>query len=170
MGILPKPLGAHVCITHLTYLFARPTISFEPTFAALEKKANILCAGILAAILILGKMFGASLKGLIPLAVCVSSGVYLWAKEVIRSGREAEWDSEKTRGETVRPPTQLPCHLLCDVLLMLHTGNCKPAARICRVDEHVDGYRLGPCQPRHVPERRRYSRRCHAGFGAWDYR
>lgn len=76
-----------------------PTVSYEPTFVALEQKANVLCIGILVAILVLGKMFGASLKGLIPLAVCVTSGVYLWAKEVIRSGREVEWDSEKTRGQ-----------------------------------------------------------------------
>lgn len=76
-----------------------PTVSYEPTFAALEQKANVLCIGILVAILVLGKMFGASLKGLIPLAICVTSGVYLWAKEVIRSGREVEWDSEKTRGQ-----------------------------------------------------------------------
>ncbi|KAL1305090.1 hypothetical protein AAFC00_002023 [Neodothiora populina] len=77
-----------------------PSVSYEPTFASLEAKSNVLCIGILVSIIVLGKMFGASLKGLIPLAMCVSSGVYLWAKEVVRSGREVEWDSEKERGKT----------------------------------------------------------------------
>ncbi|KAK4987714.1 hypothetical protein LTR66_002656 [Elasticomyces elasticus] len=77
-----------------------PSVSYEPTFQALEKKATVLCIGLLVAIVVLGKMFGGSLKGLIPLAMCVASGVFLWAKEVVRSGREVEWDSEKTRGET----------------------------------------------------------------------
>lgn len=84
-----------------------PSVSYEPTFASLEKQANVLCIGLVAAILILGKMFGASLKGLIPLAICIGSGVYLWAKEVVRSGREVEWQSEKTRGEIVRVLTSL---------------------------------------------------------------
>lgn len=78
-----------------------PSVSYEPTFAALEKKAGALCVGLLLAIVILGKMFGGSLKGLIPLGACISSGVWLWTKEVVRSGREVEWDSEKTRGRTV---------------------------------------------------------------------
>ncbi|KAF2233295.1 hypothetical protein EV356DRAFT_533932 [Viridothelium virens] len=77
-----------------------PSISYEPTFAALERRAGTLCIGIFAAIVILGRMFGGKLIGLIPLAMCVTSGVWLWAKEVVRSGREVEWESEKTRGET----------------------------------------------------------------------
>lgn len=80
-----------------------PSVSYEPTFKSLEKKAGGLCVGLLLAIVILGKMFGGSLKGLIPLGCCVSSGVWLWAQEVVRSGREVEWDSEKTRGRTVSP-------------------------------------------------------------------
>jgi hypothetical protein len=51
---------------------------------------------------VIGKMFGGALKGVIPLGMCLSSGVWLWMKEVIRSGREVEWDSEKTRGQMVR--------------------------------------------------------------------
>jgi hypothetical protein len=47
-------------------------------------------------------MFGGALKGLIPLGMCLASGVYLWMKEVVRSGREVEWDSEKVRGQMVR--------------------------------------------------------------------
>lgn len=77
-------------------------MSYEATFKALEKKAVFLCAGLLVAIVLLGKLFGGSLKGVIPLGICVASGVWLWVKEVVRSGREVEWDSEKVRGETVR--------------------------------------------------------------------
>jgi hypothetical protein len=70
-------------------------------FASLEKRAGGLCIAILVAIIVVGKMFGGSLKGLIPLAACITSGVWLWMKEVVRSGREVEWSSEQTRGETV---------------------------------------------------------------------
>ncbi|KAF2114656.1 hypothetical protein BDV96DRAFT_577172 [Lophiotrema nucula] len=76
-----------------------PSVSYEPTFAALEKRANFLCIGILIGTVLVGKMFGGALKGLIPLAMCLSSGVFLWMKEVVRSGREVEWDSEQTRGQ-----------------------------------------------------------------------
>lgn len=78
-----------------------PSVSYEPMFASLEKRAGGLCIGILLAIVIMGKMFGGSLKGLIPLGMCVASGIWLWMKEVVRSGREVEWSSEQTRGETV---------------------------------------------------------------------
>lgn len=76
-----------------------PSVSYEPTFAALEKRATMLCVGILAATIVVGKIFGGRLLGLVPLGMCLSSGVFLWVKEVIRSGREVEWDSEKTRGQ-----------------------------------------------------------------------
>jgi hypothetical protein len=69
-------------------------------FAELEKRAGALCISILLAIIILGKMFGGTLKGLIPLGMCVASGIWLWMKEVVRSGREVEWSSEQIRGET----------------------------------------------------------------------
>jgi len=71
-------------------------------FAALERRATYLSAGILVVTVVVGKLFGGALKGLIPLAMCLSSGVFLWMKEVIRSGREVEWSSEQLRGETVR--------------------------------------------------------------------
>jgi hypothetical protein len=71
-------------------------------FESLEKRAGGLCIGVLLAIIVAGKMFGGSLKGLIPLAICVTSGIWLWMKEVVRSGREMEWHSEKERGEHVR--------------------------------------------------------------------
>jgi hypothetical protein len=87
-------------------------------------------------------MFGGALKGLIPLAMCLSSGVWLWVKEVIRSGREVEWDSEKTRGQMVRFP--LTC-LKNGVLTC--TGYCEPSPRIGRVDEHASICHLGSDQP-----------------------
>jgi hypothetical protein len=78
-----------------------PSVSYEPTFSALEQRATYLCVGILVTTVVVGKMFGGALKGLIPLGMCLSSGVWLWMKEVIRSGREVEWESEKTRGQMV---------------------------------------------------------------------
>lgn len=70
-------------------------------FVALEKRTNVVCGGIFLAIVVLGKMFGGALYGLIPLAMCISSGVFLWMKEVVRSGRSKEWSSERDRGEMV---------------------------------------------------------------------
>lgn len=78
-----------------------PSVSYEPMFAELEKRAGALCISILIAIVVLGKIFGGALKGLIPLGMCVASGIWLWMKEVVRSGREVEWSSEQVRGETV---------------------------------------------------------------------
>ncbi|TLD36646.1 meiotically up-regulated protein [Venturia nashicola] len=77
-----------------------PSVSYEPTFARLEKQAGGVCIAVGLAVIILGKSFGGSLKGLIPLAACLVSGIWLWMKEVIRSGREVEWESEKERGMT----------------------------------------------------------------------
>ena len=78
-----------------------PSVSYEPMFAELEKRAGILCIGIAVVTVVVGKMFGGALKGLVPLAMCLSSGVWLWMKEVVRSGREVEWSSEQTRGQLV---------------------------------------------------------------------
>lgn len=80
-----------------------PSVSYEPMFAILETRAAGLCIAIFISIVVLGKMFGGSLKGLIPLGACLASGVWLWMKEVVRSGREVEWSSEQNRGETVCP-------------------------------------------------------------------
>ncbi|KAI4102452.1 MAG: hypothetical protein L6R37_004391 [Teloschistes peruensis] len=77
-----------------------PSVSYEPMFASLEKRAGGLCIGVCLAIIILGKLFGASLKGLIPTSFCIASGIWLWTKEVVRSGRDVEWSSEQSRGET----------------------------------------------------------------------
>ncbi|KAJ5779363.1 hypothetical protein N7457_007083 [Penicillium paradoxum] len=76
-----------------------PTVSYQPMFEALEKRATILCIGISFAVIVLGRIFGGSLWGLIPLAFCITSGVWLWMQEVIRSGREMEWSSEQVRGQ-----------------------------------------------------------------------
>ena len=77
-----------------------PSVSYETMFATLETRATAMCGGVFLAIVILGKMFGGSLKGLIPLGACVASGFFLWMKELIRSGREVEWSSEQSRGQT----------------------------------------------------------------------
>ena len=84
-------------------------------FEALEKRATALTAGVFIAIVVLGKMFGGALYGLIPLAMCVSSGIFLWMKEVLRSGRATEWSSEQTRGQTVGAIL-----LIFEVLLIMH--------------------------------------------------
>ena len=85
-----------------------PSVSYEPMFAALETRASGLCIGVFIAIIVLGKMFGASLKGLIPTAMCIVSGIWLWMKEVIRSGRDVEWSSEQSRGEVVSASSPPP--------------------------------------------------------------
>lgn len=77
-----------------------PSVSYEPMFATIETRANVLCVGIFIAIVFIGKMFGGSLWGLILLAMCMSSAVFLWMKDLVRQGRDLEWSSEQKRGET----------------------------------------------------------------------
>lgn len=96
-----------------------PSVSYEPMFASLEKRAGVLCIGVCFAIVILGKMFGGSLKGLIPTSMCITSGIWLWMKEVVRSGREVEWSSEQSRGETV---SSCPSVAACS-----HAWNSRPS-------------------------------------------
>lgn len=76
-----------------------PSVSYEPMFAIIEQRATILCIGVFLAIIFMGKFFGGRLLGLVPLAMCVSSGIYLWMKDLIRQGRDIEWSSEQKRGE-----------------------------------------------------------------------
>ncbi|KAF7618916.1 C2 domain protein [Aspergillus flavus] len=76
-----------------------PSISYKPMYDQLEKRGTGLCIGIVFGILFVGRMFGGSLWALFPLAACIASGVWLWVQEVIRSGREMEWSSEKLRGQ-----------------------------------------------------------------------
>lgn len=78
-----------------------PTVSYKPMFDQLEKRGMALCIAIPFAIIVLGRTFGGSLLGLIPLAFCVTSGVWLWVQEVIKSGKEMEWSSEQMRGQMV---------------------------------------------------------------------
>lgn len=80
--------------------YKTPSVSYEPMFESLEKRANGLCLGIFVAIIFVGKFFGGRLLGLIPLGFCIASGVFLWCKELIRQGRDVEWSSEQARGET----------------------------------------------------------------------
>ncbi|SMY19822.1 unnamed protein product [Zymoseptoria tritici ST99CH_1A5] len=77
-----------------------PSVSYEATFARLEERGLWMIIGVFFAIIILGRTFGGKYLGIIPLAACVSSGIWLWIKEVVRSGREVEWSSEKERGRT----------------------------------------------------------------------
>ena len=100
-----------------------PSVSYEPMFAALETRAAGLCIGVFIAIVLLGKMFGGSLKGLIPTAMCIVSGIWLWMKEVVRSGREVEWSSEQSRGETVSDTNHQVGKLR---MALITTGDCKP--------------------------------------------
>ena len=79
-----------------------PSVSYEPMYESLEKKTTVLSGGVLVAIVVLGKLFGGALYGLIPLGTCVASGIYLWMKQVVLKGREHEWQSEKDRGKLVR--------------------------------------------------------------------
>lgn len=79
-----------------------PSVSYEPMYHILETRASVLAVSVFLAMVVLGKMFGGALYGLIPLGMCISSGIFLWMKEVVRSGREIEWSSEQERGETVR--------------------------------------------------------------------
>ncbi len=77
-----------------------PSVSYEPMYAIIEQRAMILCAGLFLSIIFIGKFFGGRLLGLIPLAICVASGVFLWMKDLVRRGRDIEWSSEQKRGET----------------------------------------------------------------------
>ncbi|KAM0323042.1 hypothetical protein ACHAQA_009141 [Verticillium albo-atrum] len=80
--------------------YKTPSVSYEPMFEALEARANVMCAAIFFGIILIGKFFGGSLWGLMPLSICIASGVYLWCRELIQQGRNVEWSSEKERGET----------------------------------------------------------------------
>ncbi|KAI1101909.1 hypothetical protein F4804DRAFT_283167 [Jackrogersella minutella] len=77
-----------------------PSVSYEPMYAVIEQRATVLCAGVFFAIIFVGKFFGGRLLGLIPLGICVSSGIFLWMKDLVRRGRDIEWSSEQKRGET----------------------------------------------------------------------
>ncbi|EFR03857.1 meiotically up-regulated 190 protein [Nannizzia gypsea CBS 118893] len=77
-----------------------PSISYEPMFKILEKRAGVLCSVIFGSILVAGRFAGGELKWIFPLACCVATGVWFWTYDVIRRGRTFEWHSEKLRGQT----------------------------------------------------------------------
>jgi Ca2+-dependent lipid-binding protein len=79
-----------------------PSVSYEGLYESLENRTTVLSGAVFLAIVVLGKMFGGALYGLIPLGMCISSGIFLWTKEVIRKGRDMEWSGEQKRGEYVR--------------------------------------------------------------------
>lgn len=83
-----------------TNILFHPTPSQAVNYDAIERRAGGLCIGVFIAIVVLGKVFGGALVGLIPLAACVVSGIYLWMKELVRTGKEFEWSNEQARGET----------------------------------------------------------------------
>jgi hypothetical protein len=70
-------------------------------YVQLEKRTYILCVGVLLSIVVLGKLFGGALYGLIPLGLRVSSGISLWMKDLVTKGRSHEWFSETARGKIV---------------------------------------------------------------------
>ncbi|KAI1364973.1 hypothetical protein F5Y08DRAFT_305513 [Xylaria arbuscula] len=77
-----------------------PSVSYEPMYNVIEQRATVLCIAIFFAIIFFGKTFGGRLLGLIPLSICITSGVFLWMKDLVRRGRDIEWSSEQKRGET----------------------------------------------------------------------
>ncbi|KAK2746588.1 hypothetical protein FQN55_005576 [Onygenales sp. PD_40] len=77
-----------------------PSVSYEPMYKALEQRGISVSLFIFFGIVIPGKLLGGSLKGLVPLAFCITSGVWLWMQDLIRRGRDHEWSSEQRRGET----------------------------------------------------------------------
>lgn len=77
-----------------------PSVSYEPMYAIIEQRATILCIVVFFSIILFGKLFGGKLLGLIPLAACIVSGIFLWMKDLVRKGRDIEWSSEQKRGET----------------------------------------------------------------------
>ncbi|KAI0181933.1 hypothetical protein GGR52DRAFT_568141 [Hypoxylon sp. FL1284] len=77
-----------------------PSVSYEPMYAVIEQRATLLCAAVFFAIIFIGKFFGGRLLGLIPLAICIASGIFLWMKDLVKRGRDIEWSSEQKRGET----------------------------------------------------------------------
>lgn len=76
-----------------------PSVSYDPMYDSIEQRAVILCVAVFFAIVFIGNFFGGSLLGLIPLAMCIASGIFLWMKDLIRKGRDIEWSSEQKRGE-----------------------------------------------------------------------
>ncbi|RKF82781.1 Meiotically up-regulated gene 190 protein [Golovinomyces cichoracearum] len=84
-------------------LLSHPTnsVSYEPLYESLEKSTNVLCVTIVMSILFFGKLVGGSLYGLIPLSLCITSGIFLWMKDLVQKGRSNQWQSECKRGQYI---------------------------------------------------------------------
>jgi Ca2+-dependent lipid-binding protein len=106
--------------TSVTF-YKTPSVSYEPMFALFEQRANMLCAGIFAGIVVVGKILGASLWGLFPLGACIASGVFLWIKDLIKHGRDVEWKSEQDRGEAATANLIPESVEVCDTTMLLQT-------------------------------------------------
>lgn len=79
--------------------YKTPSVSYEPMFEMLEMRASFLALGLFLGISVFGSIFGARIWGIVPLAGIVSCAVFLWVKDLIRQGRDHEWESERERGE-----------------------------------------------------------------------
>ncbi|KAL5612946.1 hypothetical protein BROUX41_003977 [Berkeleyomyces rouxiae] len=79
--------------------YKTPSISYEPMFEMLEMRASFLALGLFLGISVIGNLFGGKLWAMVPLGAGVASAVFLWAKNLIRAGRDREWESERERGE-----------------------------------------------------------------------
>jgi hypothetical protein len=68
---------------------ATPTLSLSDTvFASFEQKATALCAGIFAAIVVLGRILGGgSLWALLLIAASVATGVWYWCEGIMKEAR-----------------------------------------------------------------------------------
>jgi Ca2+-dependent lipid-binding protein len=115
-----------------------PSTSYEPTLARLEQRGLYLVVGVFVGIILLGRAFGGRYIGVIPLAMCVSSGIWLWVKEVERSMREVEWR---------RCSSLSDLHNGCSRLMSFFARRIRKgtrpdcyresSSRECRMDEHT---------------------------------
>ena len=137
--------------------FASPnTLAAIASLIGDTTRANMLCAGIFAGIVVVGKILGASLWGLFPLGACIASGVFLWIKDLIKHGRDVEWKSEQDRGEAATANLIPESVEVSDATMLLQTTSLLTPT----VDQHGPWCRLGHDQPRDVRRRCRYVSQC----------
>jgi len=103
----------------------------------MSTRTTTLCAGAPIAIVVLGKMFGGALYGLLPLGICVSSGIFF-----VRAGRVTEWSSKKQRGQTVSLHLHMP-----EQAVDRPVGYCESYSRICGMNEHISKRHVGSDRP-----------------------
>ncbi|KAI5302839.1 hypothetical protein KEM56_000297 [Ascosphaera pollenicola] len=80
--------------------YPTPSITYDVFFKQLEKRTYAVCGGCAVAILVIGKMGGASLKTLFILSIGITCVVYFWMMDLIQKGRANEWANEMLRGQT----------------------------------------------------------------------